>query len=48
MAPPEASHDSQDDPSGIYVKQIGGGPPVRLTRGTSVLSVIIVDNSPDS
>ncbi|MGA2581556.1 MAG: protein kinase, partial [Bryobacteraceae bacterium] len=34
MAPPEASHNSQDDPSGIYVKQIGGGPPVRLTRGT--------------
>ncbi len=29
----EASHNANDDPSGIYVKQIGGGPPVRLTRG---------------
>jgi len=29
----EASHNAKDDPSGIYVKQIGGGPPVRLTRG---------------
>jgi hypothetical protein len=32
-APLEASHNADDDPSGIYVKQIGGGPPVRLTRG---------------
>jgi len=32
-ASPEASHNANDDPSGIYVKQIGGGPPVRLTRG---------------
>jgi Tol biopolymer transport system component/DNA-binding winged helix-turn-helix (wHTH) protein/predicted Ser/Thr protein kinase len=29
----EASYNSNDDPSGIYVKQIGGGPSVRLTRG---------------
>jgi Tol biopolymer transport system component len=29
----EAPHNANDDPSGIYVKQIGGGPPVRLTRG---------------
>jgi len=32
-APPEAWHTADDDPSGIYVKQIGGGPPVRLTHG---------------
>jgi len=31
-ASPEASPNANDDPSGIYVKQIGGGPPVRLTR----------------
>ena len=28
-----ASHDGNDDPSGIYVRQVRGGPPVRLTRG---------------
>jgi len=33
VAPPETSHNANDDPSGIYVKQIRGGPPVRLTRG---------------
>jgi Tol biopolymer transport system component/predicted Ser/Thr protein kinase len=32
VAPPEASHDGNDDPCGIYVKQVRGGPPVRLTR----------------
>jgi Tol biopolymer transport system component/DNA-binding winged helix-turn-helix (wHTH) protein len=29
--PPELSHSGPDDKMGIYVKQIGGGPPVRLT-----------------
>jgi Tol biopolymer transport system component len=33
VAPPEASHNENDNPSGIYVKQIRGGPPQRLTRG---------------
>ena len=28
----EASDNANDDPSGNYVKQIGGGPPMRLTR----------------
>jgi serine/threonine protein kinase len=32
VAPPEASHNGNDDPCGIYVKQVRGGPPVRLTR----------------
>jgi Tol biopolymer transport system component len=32
IAPPDASQNGSDDPSGVYVKQIGGGPPVRLTH----------------
>lgn len=33
-APPDASQNGNADPSGVFVKQIGGGPPVRLTRSS--------------
>jgi Tol biopolymer transport system component/DNA-binding winged helix-turn-helix (wHTH) protein len=33
VAAPAASHGGPDDQCGIYVKQIRGGPPVRLTSG---------------
>jgi hypothetical protein len=31
-APKEVSHKGNEDPLGIYIKLVGGGPPVRLTR----------------
>jgi Tol biopolymer transport system component len=33
ISPPESPHSAVDDKSGIYVKQVGGGPPVRLILG---------------